>query len=178
MAQSLPKEAWQEVTWDQGSKGPLRSRFAAVRVHAAHGCREGVSPRPEEWLLIEWPKGEPKPTDYWLSNLPADTPPERSVRLAKMRWHIEQDYQQLKEELGLDHLKLVGMEPARDPGDDRLRLPAPGAVARAKRGHSDGPAVTLPQVRRMLQYVLATWTGVCMTCGRRLPRRFRFHPHC
>lgn len=105
VAQSLPKEAWQEVTWDQGTKGPLRSRFAAVRIHAAHGYREGAPPRPEEWLLIEWPEGEPKPTDYWLSNLPADTPLERLVRLAKMRWHIEQDYQQLKEELGLDHFE-------------------------------------------------------------------------
>ncbi|BDG61840.1 hypothetical protein caldi_29300 [Caldinitratiruptor microaerophilus] len=105
VAQSLPKEAWQQVTWDQGCKGHLRSRFAAVRVHRAHSYQAGAPPRTEEWLLIEWPEGELKPTDYWLSNLRADTPLERLVRLAKMRRHTEQDYQQLKEELGLDHFE-------------------------------------------------------------------------
>ncbi len=105
VAQRLPVETWQDVTWDQGSKGPLRSRFAAIRIHVAKGYHEGKPPRPEEWLVIEWPESEEKPTDYWLSNLPADMPLKELVRLAKMRWHIEQDYQQLKEELGLDHFE-------------------------------------------------------------------------
>ena len=56
-------------------------------------------------MIIEWPESEEKPTGYWLSNLPEDVPLEKLVRLAKMRWHIEQDYQQLKEELGLDHFE-------------------------------------------------------------------------
>jgi len=84
-----------------------------ARVHAAHawrddprrsGWREGaeVPPR-EEWLIAEWPDGQDEPTDYWISNLPADTAPERLARLARMRWKMELDYKQLKGELGLDH---------------------------------------------------------------------------
>jgi len=61
------------------------------------------TPHPEEWLLIEWPKGEPEPTKYWLSTLPADTPIETLVDTAKLRWRIERDYQDLKQELGLGH---------------------------------------------------------------------------
>jgi SRSO17 transposase len=56
-----------------------------------------------EWLIIEWPEGEAAPSDYWLSNLPADADPERLARLAWLRWTIELDYRQLKGELGLDH---------------------------------------------------------------------------
>ena len=62
----------------------------------------GDPPR-EEWLIAEWPEGKDQPTDYWLSNLPADTKPERLARLARLRWKIELDYKQLKGELGLDH---------------------------------------------------------------------------
>lgn len=105
VAQALPAQNRRTVTWDQGSKGPLRSRFAALRIHTSHGYYKGKPPRPEEWLIIEWPESEEKPTGYWLSNLPEDVPLEKLVRLAKMRWHIEQDYQQLKEELGLDHFE-------------------------------------------------------------------------
>jgi Transposase DDE domain len=57
----------------------------------------------EEWLICEWPEGHDAPLDYWISNLPADTPPEHLARLARMRWQIELDYKQLKGELGLDH---------------------------------------------------------------------------
>jgi SRSO17 transposase len=60
-------------------------------------------PPREEWLIVEWPPGRKEPTDYWLSNLPADTEPEHLARLARMRWKIELDYKQLKSELGLDH---------------------------------------------------------------------------
>lgn len=105
VAKSLPQEYWQDVTWDQGSKGPLRSRFAALRVHTSHGYHEGKPPRPEEWLIIEWPQGEEEPTDFWLSDLSEETSLRDLVRIGKMRWHIEQDYQQLKDELGLDHFE-------------------------------------------------------------------------
>ena len=60
---------------------------------------------PECWLLAEWPPGEPEPTDYWLSNLPSDTPLRDLVRLAKIRWRIEHDYRELKRGLGLDHFE-------------------------------------------------------------------------
>jgi SRSO17 transposase len=102
----------QTVTFRDGPAGePVTSRFIFARVHAAHQWRadqvkwrEGaeVPPR-EEWLIAEWPDGHDKPTDYWISNLPAGTPPERLARLARMRWKVELDYKQLKGELGLDH---------------------------------------------------------------------------
>jgi len=60
---------------------------------------------PLRWLLAEWPEGKDAPTDFWLSNLPADTPLERLVALAKLRWRIEQDYRELKDALGLDHFE-------------------------------------------------------------------------
>ena len=79
------------------------SRFALVRVWSAHAIlRNHRAPR-AEWLIIEWPETADRPTDYWLSNLPASTIPEQLVRLARLRWTIELDYRQLKGELGLDH---------------------------------------------------------------------------
>jgi SRSO17 transposase len=75
---------------------PAAKAFGPQTIWAAR------SPR-EEWLIAEWPEGAPAPTDYWLSNLPADTEPERLARLARLRWKIELDYKQLKGELGLDH---------------------------------------------------------------------------
>jgi SRSO17 transposase len=57
------------------------------------------------WLLAEWPDGKDAPTDFWLSNLPADTPIDRLVGLAKLRWRVEQDYRELKDALGLDHFE-------------------------------------------------------------------------
>jgi SRSO17 transposase len=82
---------------------PVTSRFVFVRVRASHEWQKRPSPPPEEWLIAEWPEGAEAPTDYWLSNLPQDTEPERLARLARMRWKIELDYRQLKGELGLDH---------------------------------------------------------------------------
>ena len=74
-----------------------------MRVIAAHPVdRDRQAPR-EEWLIVEWPEGHDEPTDYWISNLPAATEPERLARLARLRWMIELDYKQLKGELGLDH---------------------------------------------------------------------------
>ncbi len=95
----------QTVSFRDGPQGePLRSRFVFARVHAAHN-RKKATPWPprEEWLIAEWPAGKDEPSDYWLSNLPADSAPERLARLARMRWKIELDYKQLKGELGLDH---------------------------------------------------------------------------
>jgi len=103
LALSLPKQQWHRVTWREGSNTKLTSRFAAVRVRPAHRDYNRVSPRPEEWCLIEWPKGEAEPTKYWLSSLPADMPLRDLVDLAKLRWRIERDYQELKQELGLGH---------------------------------------------------------------------------
>jgi len=105
LAQSLPKKAWKNVTWREGTKHPLRSRFALLRVRPAHRDEKRTKPRPQEWLLIEWPKGEAEPTKYWLSTLPVETKIQDLVRLAKQRWIIERDYQELKQELGLGHFE-------------------------------------------------------------------------
>jgi SRSO17 transposase len=102
LAGSLPADAWQTVTYRDQEGQPVSSRFAFVRVIAARPVTDRLEPR-EEWLIIEQPEGKDEPTDYWLSNLPLDTTPERLARLARLRWMIELDYRQLKGELGLDH---------------------------------------------------------------------------
>src|SRR5882724_2612265 len=101
LAFALPRRAWRTIGWREGSHERLTSRFARVRVRAAHRNQ----PRGEEWLLIEWPEGETEPTKYWLSTLPEDIIFERLVDLAKLRWRIERDYQELKQELGLGHFE-------------------------------------------------------------------------
>jgi SRSO17 transposase len=103
LALSLPAEAWKKVTWRQGVKQKLQSRFAAMRVRPAHRDYWRSEPHREEWLLIEWPVAESEPTKYWLSTLPADTALMELVHMGKHRWIIERDYQELKQELGLGH---------------------------------------------------------------------------
>ena len=103
LAASLPDEAWQMVSWREGTNTTLTSRFAAVRVRPAHRDYWLSEPHPEEWLLIEQPDGEAEPTKYWLSSLPGTTPLPDLVANAKLRWRIERDYQDLKQELGLGH---------------------------------------------------------------------------
>jgi SRSO17 transposase len=105
LAAELPASAWQTVTWREGTRGAMRSRFARLRVRPAHRDEHRSEPRPEEWLVMEWPRGESDPTKYWLSTLPAPAPIAALVRLAKLRWRIERDYQELKDELGLDHFQ-------------------------------------------------------------------------
>jgi SRSO17 transposase len=103
LARSLPAEAWRTVTWREGSRAALTSRFAAVRVRPAHRDTLRSAPWPEEWLLIEWPEGTAEPAKYWLSNLPPRTALKDLVHTAKARWVIERDYQELKQEIGLGH---------------------------------------------------------------------------
>ncbi len=103
LAEGLATDAWQTVAWREGTAETLRSRFAALRVRPAHGDARRSTPRPKEWLLIEWPDGEAHPTKFWLSTLPPDTPIDRLVYLAKLRWLIERDYLELKQEIGLGH---------------------------------------------------------------------------
>jgi SRSO17 transposase len=104
LAQRLPDDAWRAVACRMTPAGDVvHSRFAFVRVTAAHPVtRDHQAPR-TEWLIIEWPEGHDAPCDYWISNLPDDSAPERLARLARLRWTIELDYRQLKGELGLDH---------------------------------------------------------------------------
>jgi len=103
LALGLPKKAWRRVTWREGTNTDLASRFAAVRVRPAHRDYHRSTPRPEEWCLIEWPADEPEPTKYFLSTLPATISRRALVAITKLRWRIERDYQDLKQELGLGH---------------------------------------------------------------------------
>ena len=99
LARALPAGSWRTIEWREGTNAPLASRFARVRCRAAHDDR----PREEEWLLIEWPRGETEPIHYFLSNLPETISLEDLVATVKMRWRIERDYLELKQELGLGH---------------------------------------------------------------------------
>jgi SRSO17 transposase len=101
VALGLPTRRYRHVTWREGSNTALRSRFAATRVRCAKRDGEHRELAPEQWLLIEWPAGRNEPEKYFLSSLPALTPIRELVRLAKLRWRIERDYQELKQELGL-----------------------------------------------------------------------------
>lgn len=103
LAMQLPENAYQTVSWREGTNASLSSRFAAVRVRTAHRDYWRSELRPEEWLLIEWPEGEVEPSKYFLSTLPANVSIERLVDVTKMRWRIERDYRELKQEFGLGH---------------------------------------------------------------------------
>jgi SRSO17 transposase len=105
LALSLSSTAFKQVTWREGTDRKLRSRFAAVRIRPAHRDYEKAEAAAEEWLLIEWPRGEKEPTKYWISTLPPTTKLKDLVRMAKHRWIIERDYQELKQELGLGHFE-------------------------------------------------------------------------
>jgi SRSO17 transposase len=105
LAKSLPSSAFKELTWREGTERKRRSRFAAVRVRPAHRDYWKTEPHSEEWLLIEWPRGEEEPTKYWLSTLPATTRLKDLIKMAKHRWIVERDYEELKQELGLGHFE-------------------------------------------------------------------------
>jgi len=102
VALGLPKQAWRMVTWREGSADRLSSRFARVRIRVGYNKLIPATLSPE-WLLIEWPEGEAEPTKYWLSTLPDNVSFRQLVDFAKLRWRIERDYQELKQEVGLGH---------------------------------------------------------------------------
>jgi len=111
LAKSLPREAWQNVLWRDGSRGPQRGRFAAVRARPARGIHKSNSHgtvlpealQDEHWVLVHWPEGKPAPTKAWLSNLADDTDIVTLVSLARLRWRIERDHEESKGLLGFDH---------------------------------------------------------------------------
>lgn len=114
LALATGRHALRQVTWRHGSKktpsnrtGAMRSRFLTLQVRPANRQipRNPDGTLPACWMIAEWPPHEPEPTDYWLSNLPTDTPAREMVQLAKMRWRIEHDYRELKDGLGLDHFE-------------------------------------------------------------------------
>jgi SRSO17 transposase len=105
LALAQGRSGCQVVHWRQGSRGRQKSEFGAVRVRTAHLHLQGPPPGDEQWLLYAWPADEKEPTKFWFSSLPAKTPIKQLVRLAKLRWRVERDYQELKQEVGLDHFE-------------------------------------------------------------------------
>jgi len=105
IAAALMPKKWRTITWREGTRGPQSSRFAAVRIRTAHRHAQGAPPSDELWLLCEWPQRQARPSKLYISNLPAKTSLKRLVYLAKLRWRIERDYQEMKSELGLDHFE-------------------------------------------------------------------------
>jgi SRSO17 transposase len=103
LAVSLPQSAFETIVWREGACEPLSSRFARARVCPAHRDDNLTEPRPEEWLLIEWPEGEAEPAKYWFSTLPEDIDFTSLVDITKLRWRIERDYLDLKQEIGIGH---------------------------------------------------------------------------
>jgi SRSO17 transposase len=103
LAATLPAKLYDTVRWREGTRGRMASRFAAVRVRPAHRDTLRTTPWPVEWLLIQWPEGHKKPSHYWLSTATETAAIEDLVRLVQVRWRIERDYQELKDEIGLDH---------------------------------------------------------------------------
>jgi SRSO17 transposase len=149
VAQDLASSAYQTITWREGTNQMLSSRFAAVRVREGHRYYWRSYCPPEESLLIEWPEGESEPTKYWLSNLDAAVSLAELVDTAKLRWRIERDYQELKQEIGLVILR------AEAGGDSTIMPPSalplmgfwwPSAVL------FPPPAPTSGQALRYLRY--------------------------
>jgi SRSO17 transposase len=135
----------------------------AVRVQPSHGYVHGAPPHKEVWLLVEWPEDEKEPTKYFLCDLPKTYTLRRLVRLAKARWKIEQDYQQLKEELGLDHYEGRNWEGWHH--HVTLVMLAQAFLTLETLRNKKTSGWTLPRTRREIQYMLFTWTGVCAFCG-------------
>lgn len=174
IAQAPPASAWKRVTWRHGSKGAQRGRFATLSLWAANGWRQGAQPeRVEEIALIEWPEEEPAPTRDWLAGLERKLSLPKLVATARARWRVEQDYRELKDELGLDHFEGRSWQGFHD----HLALVTTAFVflrsepARLRRrAQKSLPAPTLPQVRRLLQTALIRLSGRCPWC------HTRFHP--
>lgn len=103
LAMELPKKSYRMVKWREGTKETLCSRYAAVRVRAAHG--ETDRQREEEWLLIDWPPDKDEPESYWLLTLPRSATMKKLVQAVKGRWRVERDFQELKSEFGLNHFE-------------------------------------------------------------------------
>lgn len=103
LALGLPDSAFHNISWREGSNERLTGRFAALKVRCAGGNLGKARLLPEQWLLIEWPAGQAEPEKYYLSTLPETSALNDLVSAAHMRWRIERDYQDLKQDLGLGH---------------------------------------------------------------------------
>ena len=168
IARELPARAWRKLSWREGTRGAMQGRFARVAVWASHGYtqRQHAGERAREWLFIEWPKDKDAPTDYWLAHLPAKKTPtlKALAGLARERWRVEQDYRELKDELGLDHFEgrswpgwhhhvaltclahlFLQSERRRPPTRVVQKKPAPGTIRPRKPAANPPPSAHRPR---------------------------------
>jgi len=103
LARHAPARKWEQICWREGTRGKMTSRFLRLRVRPAHRDERRQEPHEAEWLIVEWPRHEPEPIKFWFSTMPSEMPGDQLVRLAKLRWRIERDYEELKGSFGLDH---------------------------------------------------------------------------
>ena len=158
VAETLPPEAWRAVTWRHGVAEKLVSRFAALRVRAASGDARRSEPRPEQWLLVEWPEGEPKPNRFWFSTLPRRHP-DRTVGIPRQA-ALADRARLSRVQAGTRPRPLRGARLARLPSPRRfmhrrLRLPgrraggdSPLGTRRRRAGRSASRSRRLPTSRR------------------------------
>ena len=104
LVRSIPRERYKTVSWREGARGKLSSKFLAYRVRSAVKHTKGRPPSDELWLLCEWQSCDSEPR-FHLSTLPANVSLKELVRTTKLRWRVERDYQDLKGEVGLDHFE-------------------------------------------------------------------------
>jgi SRSO17 transposase len=147
LATTLPARAWRRITWQNEHQATRwRAEFAAIRVTPAHEWRQRRL-APEIWLLVQRPVGSTKVAKYFFIHLPATTALQRLVWIAHQRWAIEQQYQQLKDELGLDHF-----EGRTYPGWNRHVVLTAVAYTflQQERRHTRGQPLTFPVVRALV----------------------------
>jgi len=194
LASGLPPGAFQTISWREGTNETLSSRFGALRVRRAGGNSGRARLQPQEWLLIEWPAGQDEPTKYWLSTLPEDAAINDLVNATHLRWRIERDYQDLKQELGLGHYEgrgwrgfhhhaslcivaygylmaqrlTVGIQTdgkKTSPNAKCLPFPRITSPAAALRAQRHVPD-SIPSLRHRLSYGLIDRMGLCPCCGK------------
>jgi SRSO17 transposase len=150
LALALPRRAWRRVTWRNGTNRPWAARFAAVRVTPANDWRERRL-APEVWLLCEQDLGATPRTKYFFVDQPASASVKQLVRLAHQRWAIEQQYQELKTELGFDHF-----EGRSYPGWQHhivLSAVAYAFLQRERMRRGAGQPLTFPGIRAIVQEI-------------------------
>jgi SRSO17 transposase len=171
LVEGIPRKRYKTITWREGSRGRMMSsKFLFYRVRPAEGHTKGRPPAEEQWLICDWPKSDKKPK-FHFSNLPASTTKKELVRLRKLRWRVERDYQEMKGEVGLDHYE--GRTWRGFHHHATLCALAHGflALRRALSPRRSRVTWTLPTVRRHLQRILLLRIGSCPLCNRPVDRR-------
>lgn len=165
-ARELGAKKFRSVSWRDGSKGRLSGRFYACRVYSAERHTKKTRPALKPiWLVIEDTGEDKRPFKFYFSNLAESTSIKQLVRLIKLRWRVERDYQELKGEIGLDHFE--GRTWRGFHHHATLCAVAHGFLAlRRALFPRRQQNWTLPQVRRHLQQILLRRIGWCPLCAR------------